>query len=375
MAMSFAALIYRPEHVSERALSFGFGVSLAGYDLPKANLLRTELHAQRGLSVAFYQSGHFSKSSAPDATYEEFDHACELFDDELSPGRCVCDAAEHPEARVYTLVYSDEILHDDGICFTKTSFERYFTREIDEGVELGHVDVDQQAIRTIPLDTDETRLESKIQPSRGSAFLSKILGFSVISTLAQALFLADERLLIQLLPTTPEAVRAETQRLNEVLGRRSGRGAFELPKLLAGVSAPDTLQVFVEAYDWTDPNDPGDLYRELSIGNIDGTLHFMRKAELEAKAGDSAWEACAARHLYPIATLKSGLGSRAPFQTLALHPGGERLALADGNGNIREAGPTFAELLRYLTLGWKKRNDAEDDVIEALMLRAKVRTA
>ena len=39
------------------------------------------------------------------------------------------------------------------------------------------------------------------------------------------------------------------------------------------------------------------------------------------------------------------------------------------------AGPTLGELIRYLALGWSRRAEAEEDMIEALMLRAKVRVA
>jgi len=38
-----------------------------------------------------------------------------------------------------------------------------------------------------------------------------------------------------------------------------------------------------------------------------------------------------------------------------------------------EAGPTLGELIRYLALGWTRRTEAEEDMIGALMLRAKLR--
>ena len=38
MGTSFAAVIYRPSEVSERALSHGFGVATAGFDVPKASV-------------------------------------------------------------------------------------------------------------------------------------------------------------------------------------------------------------------------------------------------------------------------------------------------------------------------------------------------
>ena len=58
---------------------------------------------------------------------------------------------------------------------------------------------------------------------------------------------------------------------------------------------------------------------------------------------------------------------------LGLGKEGESLFLVKKDGKPRPAGPTFGELLRYLSLGWSKRSDPEEDLIGALMLRGKLR--
>lgn len=373
MATSFAALIYRADQVSERALSHGFGVSLAGYDLKAPSLLCSDIPGQSRWKAAFYRSGRSTKD--PAAAYEEFDHACELFEDELPPGRCVCDAAEAPEAVVYALVHSDDMLQDDGFRFTKSGFSRSFVHEVDDGAECGYQDVEKYDVEHIPLEEDDSKAEVRIRPYRGSVFLSKELGFSVLSSLVQALFMADRKLLIRLLEGSPAAISEEAGRLNAVLGRTGGRGAFALSDAIYGVKPPDTFAAFVQSYDWSDPRDPSDLYRELALGGIEGTLHFMRGPDIEAKGRDSQWEKSAKQGLFPFATLKPGgpSGQRTGEQILSLSANGESLSLVDASGRAQEAGPTFAELLRYLALGWKKRDEVEEDLIEALMLKAKVR--
>ena len=88
-------------------------------------------------------------------------------------------------------------------------------------------------------------------------------------------------------------------------------------------------------------------------------------------------ESWTAPGVYPIATLQGSAlgGSRAPIGTLALAADGERLILVKPDGRTRPAGPTFGELLRYLALGWKQRSEAEEDIIGALMLRARLRSS
>ncbi len=129
------------------------------------------------------------------------------------------------------------------------------------------------------------------------------------------------------------------------------------------------------AYDWADPADPRDVYRELAIGAIEGTLRFLRGDDLAALAAAPAW-ATAAR----AASSTRWPGCSDPRwevvregATIAIGPDGDRLALVRAGAAIAPAGPTFGELLRYLSLGWSRRSDAEEDLIGALMLRARLR--
>src|SRR5262245_12646593 len=110
MHTSFAALIFRPAEVSDRDLSSAFAVALAGWDAPAPRLLVSELVGLAGWAVAFYESG----ARAGD---DELDHACDLFEEELSPGLCVRAAAvEHgaTNAVVYAITFSEDVLHDDA---------------------------------------------------------------------------------------------------------------------------------------------------------------------------------------------------------------------------------------------------------------------
>ncbi len=59
---------------------------------------------------------------------------------------------------------------------------------------------------------------------------------------------------------------------------------------------------------------------------------------------------------------------------VALGADGEQLWVVRGGTSAAPAGPTFGELLRYLSLGWSRRSDAEEDLIGALMLRARLRS-
>src|SRR5262245_31805908 len=110
MRTSFAALIFRPAEVSDRVLSTGFAVALAGWDAPAPRLLISDLGGLAGWAVAFYESG----ARAGD---DELEHACDLFEEELSPGLCVRAAAvEHsaPETVVYAITFSEDVVHDDA---------------------------------------------------------------------------------------------------------------------------------------------------------------------------------------------------------------------------------------------------------------------
>ncbi len=61
-------------------------------------------------------------------------------------------------------------------------------------------------------------------------------------------------------------------------------------------------------------------------------------------------------------------GSRAEEAKVALAADRDLLVIIRPGGNYAPAGPTFGELLRYLSLGWKSRSEEEEDFIGALML-------
>jgi hypothetical protein len=346
MGTSFAAVLYRPAHVSERALSHGFGVATAGFDIEKPSLSVGELAGLPGWSVAFYRSGAARGES-------EHEHACDLFDEELPPGLAVLGAADTPDTVLYSLVFSDELVHDDGCRFAPEESRRRYVRDAEEGIEAGREDTsgDEEKI----LDHDAS--DDELRPHRGSTFLSECLGTPVLPLLVRALFEADKRVAIRLVAKEPEAIAEETRGLNRTLRRQDGRGAF------ACADAPAAVQAFVAAYDWADPSDSADLYRELAIGNVKGTLFFYRDDKRPQLAG-----------LYALAALRGSSLGGAPKgeRVLGLDPDEETLWIVDGDKR-KPAGPTLGELLAYLRLGWSKRDEVEEDFIGALMLRAKIR--
>jgi hypothetical protein len=69
---NLAALLFRPSEVSERALSRGFAVALAGWDVPAPRLGIAALPGIPGWSAAFYTSGAAQGE-------DELDHVVELF--------------------------------------------------------------------------------------------------------------------------------------------------------------------------------------------------------------------------------------------------------------------------------------------------------
>lgn len=371
MATSFAALIYRSSDVSDRALSHGFAVALAGWDVPAPTLVVTELRALPGFSVAFYRSG---AKAGPASAYEEIDHVAELFEDELTPGLSVRDAAGGGAVVIYTLVYAEDAWLDDGVEIGAHGFERRFVREGEDGLEAGHHTPDE-AIE-VPLEiADEADLESIVRPHRGSTFVGAKLGVAILPALVAALYDDGRRVPVRLVEPGPASIERETVALVGVLGRERGRASFDLPADVAHVETPPTYAAFVRSYDFADPSDPHDLYRELSIGAIVGTLRFHRAEDLARASIDAAWATAARAGLFPIASLRSSAlgGSSAGPRTIALASDHDALVVVDEHGSRVAAGPTFGELLRYLSLGFKARDEIEEDVIGALMLRAKLR--
>lgn len=382
MTAPLAALLFRPAEVPDRALSRGFAVALAGWDVPAPRLAIAPLHGAPGWYAAFYTSGAGRGE-------DDLEHLVELFEDELSPAVAVLDAAAElgsPGATLYTLVHAEDVLLDDAWRVDARGFERHFVREGDEGIERGRETQESSDVAEVPIDLPEDATEDAeraiidraVRPYRGSTFLSAALGTPALAALMGALFMEERRLAVRLVEPGPASIDEETRRLNRVLGRADGRGAFDPPPSLAGVAAPPSYLAFARAYDWADPADPGDRYRELSIGRIEGTLRFLRQDELRAIESDPKWMTAAKQSLYPLARLSgSALGGGAggaADATIALDADGDRLWLArPGQGRPEPAGPTFGELLRYLSLGWSRRSDADEDLIGALMLKARVR--
>lgn len=374
MAISFAALVLRPAEISDRALSRGFAVALAGWDVPAPELMIVPLAGVPGHVVAFYASGAKVRRGAED---EAFDLACELFEDELPPALAVLDAAleEGREgARVYAITYAEGIFHDDAWRFDERGFERRFVHEGEDAVEAGVETAEGVEERAIDVDGDARALDQAARAHRGSTFLSRELGAPVLAALVGALFEDPRRLPIRLVEPTAEAITEETAHLCRVLHRVRGRGAFTATDV-AGVPAPALARAFVAAYDWADPEDPEDAYRELALGGVEGTLRFLRAADLAALDADPTWKQAARGELFPIArlggsALGGGGGGKA---TLALVGESDRLVLVRAGQAPKEAGPTLGELIRYLALGWSKRTESEEDMIGALMLRARIR--
>jgi hypothetical protein len=378
MSAPFAALLFRPSEVSDRALSLGFAVALAGFDVPAPHLLVAPLRGIPGYWAAFYSSGLGRDG-------DELEHLIELFEAEISPAVGVIDAAAElgsPDPRLLSLIFAEDVIHDDGWLFSGGGFVRHFVREGEDGLEAGvetgqdceahevEVEIDEDATD----DEERAAVDAAIRPHRGSMFLSAELRAPVLPALMGALFDTERRIEVRLIEPGPAAVADEARRLNRALRRVDGRGAFPAPGAIGGVAQPATHAAFVAAYDWADPTDPEDRYRELSIGAIEGTLHFLREADLRAPGSDAAWQSAARAGLYPVARLLgSALGGAGTQALIALAADGQQLSLVRA-GRVTPAGPTLGELLRYLALGWSHRSDAEEDLIGALMLRARIRT-
>lgn len=384
MATTFAALIFRPAEIPDRALSQGFAVALGGWGVASPRLFIAPLPGVPGYSAAFYSSGE-----AAGGGDDELDHLSELFEDELSPPVAVLDAAAelgHPGATLFALVFSEDVVHDDGWRFEASGFVRHFVREGEEGLEAGVEAPDRSDVVELGVDLPEgataaeerDAMDRAIRPHRGSTFLAAELGAPVLGALMGALFAPERRVAVRLVEPGPGSIADEVARLNRVLRRDSGRGAPASSPPVRGVAPPATYTAFARAYDWADPADPEDLYRELAIGAIEGTLRFLREDELLGHEREPGWEAAAARQLYPIARLSGsalGGGAAAPHRAIvALGADGEQLWVVRGGTSAAPAGPTFGELLRYLSLGWSRRSDAEEDLIGALMLRARLRS-
>lgn len=368
MSLTLAALVYRPDRVSDEALSRGFAVALAGWDVPAPALSIAELPAAPGWSVAFYESGAARAGATSD---DELEHVWELFEDDDPPARCVLEAAGRPTGaggEIYAIVYSDDLLLDDAWRFDARTHVRRFVREGEDGIEIGTEDGDEDSLRAIDFPDEDESLEVYVREHRGTTLLTEALRTASLPAIAGGFFAIDRRVPIRLADPGEPSVVAEVQKLNLALRRTDGRGAFE-PPVVAGVSAPPVVCAFARTYDFQDPADPRDEYREIAIGEVEGTLSFLRADGLARLGEDARWAASARAGLYPVG--RRTFGGR--DETLALAADQERLVLVDGGGRQRTAGPTFVELLAYLALGYRRREPFEEMLIEALMLRARVR--
>jgi hypothetical protein len=343
MSLSFACVIV-PSSVSNEALSTAFATAASGFDVDGAKLLVGPLPGVLGVRVAFYKSG--KKQSE----FLETEHSVELFEEELPPGMAVLDFAEGA-GKIFSLVYSEAESLDDGCRFDDSGFERRYVREEGDGLVAGVVSPDSER-------EEELAEGDAGREAGGAAFLSRELGTNVLAALAQALFGADEVVPVRLAPPGPEGVAAMTRALVATLRRVEGRGA---PSDVSSLGLPPDLAAFVGLYDWADPSDPGDLYRELAIGRIVGNARFVRPEAMTRSDGRVA----------VLTLLGTGLASRAEPEPVFLGEGGV-LTLSSG----RATGTTLQELLRYLAMGFKKdRSAAEEELVQALMLRAQVRVS
>jgi hypothetical protein len=372
MTTSFACLLYPRNAVSDRALSRGFAVALAGAQVAEPRLLVAALPGVDGYDVAFYSSG----DKLP--PYEELDHACDLFEEDLSPGLCVREASGADDAAIYSVVYSDDVVVDDAIRFGPEGVERRFAREGDDGLEVGRATFEDETVAPLKVDGEasDEEISAALKPHRGTTFVSERLGVAIVPALVRALFEADRRVRVNLVDPSAEAIVLETRNLNRTLARVDGRAAFPMPRCGAA-DAPASVAAFAKTYDWADPSDPSDLYRELSLGRVEGTLHFMRAEEIVRAAEDSRWAKALGKGCYPLATLASSAlgGGRGAPRIVGIDARGENLVVTTDKGvGFEPAGPTLGELIAYLALGFRKRDDVEEDLIGALMLRAVVRT-
>lgn len=170
--------------------------------------------------------------------------------------------------------------------------------------------------------------------------------------------MADRVVKVSLAGTDEAAVTNATRALVSSLRRTEGRGAPTGDELAA---IPAIVRAFAASYDWDDPSDPSDVYRELAIGKLVGNAQFEKPAGMREEGGR-----------VPVLRLgKGGLGSQRASSRVSLDLATS--LLVDENG--KPLGPTWCELLTYLALGYKKRDDVEEDWIQALMLRAAVRSS
>lgn len=389
MRTSLAALVFPNGAVPLPALVEGFAVALAGYDAPAPRLELAELRGAAGYTAAYYASG---LPPGPGSVDDELEHALELFDADLPPALVVRSIARErfgapASLVVHAVVLDDALPVDDVWRFDEAGLARRFLREGDDGLEAGVVSGDEALVEPVELDLDDEASEDDERAAvalaskshGGTAWLAGALGatrVSVAGALGAGLFDVERRVPVRLVEPDAASIATETRRLVAALRRTEGRGGFVVPDAVAGVTPPASYRAFVAAYDWADPTDPGDRYREVAIGRIEGTLTFLRGVDLAARGADAGFAAAARGGLFPVGSLARGpLGSADRPVTVALGADGAELFVVEPAGRVQPAGPTFGELVRYLALGFSTRSPLEESTIGALMLRARVRVA
>src|SRR5438046_2316282 len=124
MNASFALLLFRDDEVPEAALARGFAIAVAGWDVVAPHLLIAQLRGLPGWSVAFYESGSRDLGAGG-----EFEHACDLFEDEIPPADYVLAEAlalGQTGTVLHALTYSDAFIHDDAWTFSADGVARRF---------------------------------------------------------------------------------------------------------------------------------------------------------------------------------------------------------------------------------------------------------
>ena len=176
--------------------------------MPSPRIEIASLTELPGFAAAFYSSGA--------ARDEEAEHAIDLFEDELSPPALVLDAAEMLAAErgaaaeelspIYALVYVEDFIHDDGWRVAAEGFQRHFVRDGEDGIEAGVETPDESEVGVVDIDVPEDATEAEeqalvdaaLRPHRGTTYLSKALGKSLLPILVRAQFDVERKVAVRL---------------------------------------------------------------------------------------------------------------------------------------------------------------------------------
>ncbi len=363
MATTFAALIFRPADIPDRALSQGFAVALGGWDVASPRLFIAPLPGVLGHAAAFYSSG--DPAGGGD---DELDHLAELFEDEPSPPVAVLDAAAelgHPGATVFALVFSEDVVHDDGWRFEASGFVRHFVREGDEGVEAGVEAPDRSDIVEVDVDLPEGATAAEEREAMDRAIrLAPRLDVPRGRAGRPGAGRAHGRPLRARAPR-PGAPRRAGAGVDRRRGRAAQPGApprktaaaRPRPRRPSAASPwPATYAAFMRAYDWADPADPRTSTASSRSAPSRARCASSARASSSPTTASRGWEAAAARQLYPIARLSGSAlgGGAAQRSVVALGADGEQLWVVRG-GTERGAGRTGRSASCCATSRWAGR--------------------